>query len=126
MSHSLDYFCIAVNVCLHKPSDAKVVRSLYFKTQMVRMKLAGIIDFRKFKAAEQALLASDNIEFACQQLVDECEKVGNQIIKYETLLLRATYFILSKQNSRALPDLGAIISDDHVDPRVSFRTRLNQ
>lgn len=48
----------------------------------------------------------------------ECEEAGHELIKLETLLLRATYYILSKQNSKAFEDLDAIITKENIDTRV--------
>lgn len=73
---------------------------------------------------EEALLCCENIESKCEELIKECEEAGQELIKVETLLLRATYYILSKQNAKAFVDLEEIIKRDDVDARVSILKSL--
>ena len=77
------------------------------------------IIYRKYKTADDNLNAGQSIETLCTELINECVEAGNEIIRLETVLLRATYYILSKQNAKALADLSEVIHNEKVDPRVS-------
>lgn len=80
----------------------------------------------EFKLIEQALLSCENIESKCEDLIEKCEEASQELIKVETLLIRATYYILSKQNSKAFVDLEEIIKRDDVDKRVKVNALIKR
>lgn len=81
---------------------------------------------KKYKDAETRLFAREDIVPICDTLIKECEESGSKLIKIETLLLRATYYILSKQNSKAFDDLTKIIDEDDIDPRLKVNALIKR
>ncbi|XKL61484.1 hypothetical protein PGB90_008541 [Kerria lacca] len=82
--------------------------------------------FKKYKSIEESLFNCGHIENECDELMKECEEAGHELIKLETQLLRATYYILSKQNSKAFEDLDAIITKENIDTRLKINALIKR